>query len=111
MQLTGRYFAAECPPSPSVPAGGGGCAPGPRQQQARPPETPRPLQDVRLELRQGGRTWQLGEADAQPDASTVAWPVRVPEAERPGRAKLVATAEGIAPVELDVEITRQPRRR
>lgn len=50
---------------------------------------PAPYRDIILTLRQGGRTWTLGEADARTAAGSVTWTVRVPAEVRPGRAVLV----------------------
>ena len=57
-------------------------------------EEPDPLLvDVRLLLRQGGRTWELGEADAA-DGGRISWDVTVPDDVPPGRAVLVAEPGG-----------------
>jgi hypothetical protein len=56
-----------------------------------PPETP--MEDVRLRLLQGGRTWMLGVADAGTAGSGqlgwITWRFDVPSGVEPGRARLV----------------------
>jgi hypothetical protein len=52
-------------------------------------ETVTPMTDVDLVLRQRGREWPLGTADATRDGD-LSWEVRVPAGLRPGRASLVA---------------------
>ena len=52
-------------------------------------QTEPPLADVRLVLRQGGRTWELGEADAG-SGGRISWEVTLPRDVPPGRAVLVA---------------------
>lgn len=62
-------------------------------------EDVRPASDVVLRVEQGGRSWPLGDADA--DASyEVAWRVELPADLRPGRARLVA--DGSEPLRLRV---------
>ena len=55
---------------------------------------PVPYDDVALRVRQGGRTWLLGRADADSAedgrAGRVTWPVELPSGVRRGPAKLVA---------------------
>ncbi len=73
------------------------------------------LRDVTLQLRQGGRTWDLATADAT-DATTptgtgagrgeVAWDAVLPSALRPGRAVLRTDAGG----RLVVRVEETPRR-
>ena len=52
------------------------------------------MQDVALELRQDGRSWRLGTADAgtaeEQRLGYVTWTVELPEGVQPGRARLVA---------------------
>ena len=51
--------------------------------------------DVQLVLRQRGREWPLGTADAA-GSGDITWRVRVPDGPRPGRARLVAgTAQAL----------------
>lgn len=55
-------------------------------------ESREPMQDVVLRIRQGGREWELGSADAS-DGDTVGhveWTVALPEGLQPGRAVLQA---------------------
>lgn len=65
-----------------------------------------PYADVLLELRQGGRSWELGAEDASTTDATfgqVEWFVTVPTGARPGEARLTATAPRLGdPVVLDV---------
>jgi hypothetical protein len=67
-----------------------------------PPE--RPQQDIRLELRQRGQTWALATADARSAEDQrlgwVTWTFELPNAVRPGPARLVP--EGAQPVEVRV---------
>ncbi len=51
--------------------------------------TPKPLQDLALRLRQGDRTWMLGNADAETAAGRVTWTFEAPVGVKPGRARLL----------------------
>ena len=68
------------------------------------------LRDVTLAVRQGGRTWRLGSADAgdadgeQRARGDVAWDVVLPPDLRPGRAVLRTDAGG----RLVVRVERDP---
>lgn len=64
---------------------------------------PTPMVDVELSLKQGGRTWPLGNADAQATADEwghVTWTVDVPDAVKRGRATLVP--EGGEPTKIRI---------
>ncbi|WP_182524632.1 hypothetical protein [Nocardioides dongkuii] len=58
---------------------------------------PVPAQDVALELRQRGRTFELGTADAGEDGQ-VTWTVDLPAGVRRGPARLVADGANPVPV-------------
>ncbi len=71
-------------------------------EYTEPPEEPR--QDVRLELRQQGRTWPLATADAgtaeDQQLGWITWTFDLPAGVEPGPARLVA--DGAQPVEVRV---------
>lgn len=54
---------------------------------------PTPMVDINLSLRQSGRTWPLGSADAgaaqDNELGQVTWAVEIPSGVKPGRATLV----------------------
>ena len=86
--VEGRHFVDGCRDTMTC-SGVGGCQ---SCTYDEPPE--RPMQDVALELRQDGRSWRLGTADAgtaeEQRLGHVTWTVELPEDVRPGRARLVA---------------------
>ena len=92
--VEGRSFYDGCRDTMSC-SGVGGCQ---KCEYDEPPE--RPLQDVRLELRQHGRTWLLASADAgtakEDRLGWVTWTFEVPAQVDPGAARLVP--EGSRPV-------------
>ena len=96
--LEGRGFVDGCRDTQSC-SGVGGCQ---RCEYDEPPEQPH--QDVRLELRQDGRSWLLDTADAgtaeDQQLGWVTWTFEVPAGVEPGRARLVA--DGTRPVEITV---------
>lgn len=55
-------------------------------------ESREPMEDVVLRIRQGGREWELGSADASDGdrGGHVEWTVALPEGLQPGRAVLQA---------------------
>ena len=55
---------------------------------------PEPMQEVRLRLRQGERTWKLATASAQGDGGRVTWTFELPAGVRPGQARLLADQAG-----------------
>lgn len=58
---------------------------------------PTPMRNIALTLRQGGRSWPLGTADAgggRGDLGQVTWTVEVPSGVKAGRAMLVAGESG-----------------
>ncbi len=63
-----------------------------------------PMEDVRLVLRQRGREWRLGTADAgtaeDGKLGQVTWKVELPGDVRPGPARLVAGEETVLPVRI-----------
>jgi hypothetical protein len=54
--------------------------------------TPKPLQDLTLRLRQGDRTWNLANADAETAGGRVTWTFDLPIGVEPGPAKLLPDA-------------------
>lgn len=82
--VEGRGFVDGCRDSMSCPAFGcGEC------EWNDPP--PAPLSEVRLELRQQGRSWDLGVADAD-ESGAISWTFVVPGDARPGRARLIGAS-------------------
>ncbi|MGH3424490.1 MAG: hypothetical protein ACRDO8_07170 [Nocardioidaceae bacterium] len=85
--VAGRAFVDGCDDT-----GGGSTFLGCTHREAGETETP--LHDVALTLRQHGRTWRLGRADAgsatEGRLGHVLWKVHVPRELRPGRAVLRA---------------------
>ena len=86
--VEGRHFVDGCRDTMSC-SGVGGCQ---SCEYDEPPEVP--MQDVVLELRQDGRSWRLGTADAgtaeEQRLGHVTWTVALPDGVQPGRARLVA---------------------
>jgi hypothetical protein len=83
--VTGHYFVDGCNDTRSVEV-----SPGCAASEQREPVAP--LDDIALSIRQHGRAWRLGIADATGagDASgRVTWVVRLPTDLEPGRAALV----------------------
>ena len=82
-QLTvrGRFFLDGCDDT------GGGSALG---CSSPPPEPVTPMKAIDLRLRQHGREWLVGTADADARLGEVAWSAPAPRGLRPGRATLVA---------------------
>lgn len=79
--VTGEAFVVGCDDAFSCPGlGCGDC-------ESLDPATP--MTEVRLLLRQQGRTVPLGTADAD-ETGLVTWRVELPGSVRPGRARLVA---------------------
>ena len=95
--VRGSGFVDGCRDSMSC--GSGACS---RCEYDEPPEQPR--RDVVLEVRQGGRSWRLGTADAgtrkEQRMGQVTWTVDVPDGLRRGRARLVP--EGALPFVVQV---------
>ena len=94
-EVVGRGFVDGCDDT-----GGGsvwGCGSGEGEVET-------PLSDVELVVRQGGRTWELGTADAGTAADgrlgQVAWQAQLPSGLEPGRAVLVAGHDARLPVRL-----------
>jgi len=87
-EVAGVGFVDGCQDSMSCSA-----VPGCDRCEYADPE-PTPYVDVRLRLRQDGRTWLLGTADAgtaeDGRAGQVAWRVEPPPGVRPGPARLLA---------------------
>ena len=86
--VEGSHFVDGCRDTMTC-SGVGGC------QSCRYDEPPEaPMQDVALELRQDGRSWRLGTADAgtaeEQRLGHATWTVELPEGVRPGRARLLA---------------------
>jgi hypothetical protein len=85
--IEGRSFVDGCQDSMSCSVGCGSC------EYDEPSETP--MSDVRLQLVQRDRTWDLGVTDAGDAADDhlgwVAWTFTMPHGARPGPARLVAT--------------------
>jgi hypothetical protein len=96
--VEGRGFVDGCRDTMSC-SGVGGCS---RCSYDDPPEGP--LQDIALEVRQHGRSWALGTADAgtaeEQVLGQVTWRFEVPRGLHPGRARLVA--DGSQPVVVEV---------
>ncbi len=96
--VEGRGFVDGCRDTQSC-SGVGGCQ---QCEYDEPPEQPH--RDIRLELRQDGRSWLLGTADAgtaqEQRLGWVTWTFDVPAGVDPGRAKLVA--EGAQPVRVGI---------
>ncbi|UMG92454.1 hypothetical protein [Nocardioides sp. TF02-7] len=93
--VEGVSFVDGCQDSMGCGVGCGAC------EHDEPPPTP--MADVRLQLVQRDRTWDLGVADAGTagdELGRVTWTFRVPEGARPGRARLVA--DGMEPVPIRV---------
>ncbi|WP_243056260.1 hypothetical protein [Nocardioides sp. SR21] len=83
--VEGRAFVNGCQDSMSCSAGCHAC------EYDSPPETP--IEDVRLQLAQDGRTWDLDVADAGTERNDqfgwVTWTFAVPADATPGRARLI----------------------
>lgn len=78
---------------------GAPCNDTPGANEAGPPE-----RDMRVELRQGGRAWHLGEIDARPDHSLDA-KLAVPAAAEPGRARVVIhSRHSSTPIEMPLRV-------
>lgn len=87
LTVDGKWFVDGC-------ADTGTCRTGPGCDDCEPEiEQPEPMTDVYLELRQGGRRFVLGAADAGEDGR-ITWEFQLPEGVRPGRAVLGATRWG-----------------
>ena len=80
--LEGRAFVDGCHDNESCSA-----VPGCSHCESTDP-APKPMEDVKLRLRQGNRTWTLDNADAEGPAGRVTWRFEVPGTVRPGRATL-----------------------
>ena len=97
--VEGRFFVDGCRDTMTC-TGVGGCQ---RCEYDEPPEEPQ--QDIRLQLRQQGRTWLLDSADAgtaeDDRLGWVTWSFDVPAGVRSGQAKLVA--DGVQPVDIRVK--------
>jgi len=80
--VSGSGFRTGCADSVACPAepGCGACVENDEEV---------PQDDVRLQLRQKGRSWDLGVADAD-ESTRVSWRVVVPGGARPGPARLLA---------------------
>jgi hypothetical protein len=89
--VEGRYFADGCDDTGGQTTGFG-CA-----HQTRPQDRVAPMKEVQLVLRQGGREWSLGTADASA-RGRIAWRVRIPADLEPGRARLLAATSRTAVV-------------
>lgn len=100
LTVRGRGFVHGCDDTGSGTTGG--CAPGPG-------ETETPIGGVRLLLRQDGRTWRLGTADAGTAQHNrlghVSWRVRIPGGAHPGPATLRA---GTARLPVTLVVTALP---
>ena len=96
--VEGSHFVDGCRDTMTC-SGVGGCQ---SCTYDEPPEVP--MQDVALELRQDGRSWRLGTADAgtagEQRLGQVTWTVELPDGVRPGRARLLA--ETAQPVKVRV---------
>ncbi len=84
-EIDGAGFANGCQDTGSCSAtpGCSSCDYGPE---------PKPMSGITLTLRQNGRTWPLGTADARAthdDFGAVTWAVELPMEVKPGRATLV----------------------
>ncbi len=91
VSVDGRFFVDGCDDT------GGqtsvlGC-----DRQAGPEDQVAPMKDVELVLRQGGREWSLGTADADAHGR-ITWDVRIPVDLRSGRAILLAATSRTAVV-------------
>jgi hypothetical protein len=85
VEIEGAAFADGCQDTGSCSAtlGCSSCDYGPE---------PEPLSDITLSLRQNGRTWPLGTADArdtQDDFGAVTWAVEIPSGVKRGWATLL----------------------
>jgi hypothetical protein len=83
--VDGRYFVNGCDDTGGQ-ATGFGCA-----HRTRPQDRVTPMAHVELVLRQHGREWRLGTAEATSDGR-ISWDVRVPVGVEPGRARLMTPA-------------------
>ena len=96
--VEGRNFVDGCRDTMSC-SGVGGCQ---SCEYDEPPEEPQ--QDLTLQLRQQGRTWELATADAASAEDQrlgwVSWTFEVPAGVEPGSARLVA--ENAQPVAVRV---------
>lgn len=82
--LEGRAFVDGCHDNESCSA-----VPGCSHCESTDP-APKPMEDVKLRLRQGDRTWKLATASAQGDGGRVTWTFEPPAGVRPGQARLLA---------------------
>ena len=87
--VKGRAFVDGCQDSESCSA-----VPGCSHCESTDP-APEPMEDVRLRLRQGDRTWKLATASAQGDGGRVTWTFEPPAGVRPGQARLLADQAGL----------------
>jgi hypothetical protein len=98
--VSGRHFVDGCDDTGGQ--DGFGCT-------AESREVERPLRDVELVLKQAGRRWQLGSADAGDatgnELGHTTWAVRLPEGVEPGPAVLVTDHGG----RLHVRVQRATR--
>jgi hypothetical protein len=84
LTVTGRFFVDGCDDT-----GGQDAVLGCDEDHQEDHEVVTRMTHVDLVLRQRGREWPLGTADAT-RGGDISWEVRVPDGLRPGRARLVA---------------------
>ena len=86
VEVDGAGFAGGCQDD-------GSCSATPGCDNCEYGPDPTPMADIHLSLRQDGRTWPLGTADAgtadDNELGQVTWAVEIPSAVKPGRATLV----------------------
>lgn len=98
--VTGRYFVKDCKDT-----GQGRSAFG-CSSSDRDDDPYGPLTGLRLELRQGGRHWALGSADARTDLGEVRWQVRIPVGVHPGSASLVVHSSDLSSTRLPIAVRK-----